>query len=177
MIFITLLRGINVSGKHKIIMKDFVNLLAEQPKITKVKSYIQSGNFIVDTHIKSSKELSDVFIAIIFKNYKYNVSAISYTLDEFTTIVNDYPFKAEEKRDYFTFLSETPDANKANEFIKKTNTFDEFKIDKNMIYVKYATKYSDSKLNNNLFEKQLQVTATTRNLNTVTKLIDIAKEF
>ena len=44
----------------------------------------------------------------------------------------------------------------------------------NTIYTLYATKHSDSKFNNNYFERKLKVTATTRNLNTMTKLIAIA---
>jgi len=44
----------------------------------------------------------------------------------------------------------------------------------NTVYTLYATKHSDSKFNNNYFERKLRVTATTRNINTMTKLATLA---
>lgn len=40
-----------------------------------------------------------------------------------------------------------------------------------MAYVLCATKYSDLKANNNFIERKLKVAATTRNFNTISKLI------
>jgi uncharacterized protein (DUF1697 family) len=44
------------------------------------------------------------------------------------------------------------------------------------VYVLYATRYSDSKLNNNAMERKLKVSATTRVYNTVANLVRLAKE-
>jgi uncharacterized protein YdeI (YjbR/CyaY-like superfamily) len=41
----------------------------------------------------------------------------------------------------------------------------------------FATRYSDSKFNNNFFERKLKVAATTRNFNTMTKLLTPIKAF
>ena len=45
---------------------------------------------------------------------------------------------------------------------------------KNAIYTCYAAKHSDSKFNNNYFERKLKVTMTTRNLNTMNKLVELS---
>ncbi len=41
----------------------------------------------------------------------------------------------------------------------------------NTIFTLYATKYSDSKFSNNYYERKLKVVATTRNFNTISKLV------
>jgi len=51
---------------------------------------------------------------------------------------------------------------------------DQVRYVNNTIYTLYATKHSDSKFNNNFFERKLKVTATTRNLNTMLKLVALA---
>ena len=53
---------------------------------------------------------------------------------------------------------------------------DQFVIDGKEIYLFCPGGYGRAKLNNNFFEKRLNVSATTRNWKTVTKLYDLAKE-
>jgi len=45
-----------------------------------------------------------------------------------------------------------------------------------VVYVNAVGGYGKTKLTNNLFEKKLGVTATTRNLKTTLKMLDLAKE-
>jgi len=45
------------------------------------------------------------------------------------------------------------------------------------IYSAYATQYSDSKFNNNYFERKLKVGATTRNFNTMSRLVELAEAY
>ncbi|GGF76365.1 DUF1697 domain-containing protein [Wenyingzhuangia marina] len=173
MLYIVLLRGINVSGKHKIIMKEFVDILLKNSKLFSIKSYIQSGNFVVKGNIHHPQEVSDLFSKIILKEYQYKIKAFVYTLDEFKKIFTDYPFPPKDKVDYVTFLSKAPEQEQVNNINKGLDTL---MLKNNIIYIQYATKYSDSKLNNNYFEKQLDISATTRNIRTISKLIEIAEK-
>lgn len=173
MIYIVLLRGVNVSGKNKIIMKGFVKILLENLNLSGVKSYIQSGNFVVESNISNSQELSDLFSEIILKEYEYNIKSFVYTLNDFKKIYDEYPFNLKDKSDYITFLSTIPDEKQITQINKGV---DYFMIQNNIIYIQYATKYSDSKLNNNYFEKQLHVSATTRNIKTIRKLVEMAEK-
>lgn len=174
--YIVLLRGINVSGKHKILMKDFITILLAHPNITTAKSYIQSGNFLVDSNLKTNNEINLLFTSIILKNYNYDISAFSYTIDEFKNIFNNYPYEIDYKTNYISFLSEVPKLQKISELKDKEYPNDIFDVVKSVIYVKYGVKLSDSKLNNNYFEKQLQIIATTRNIRTIGKLVEIAEK-
>jgi uncharacterized protein (DUF1697 family) len=56
--FISLLRGINVSGQKKILMMD-LKALYENLKFTDVTTFIQSGNDI----FKNNEKLSDIEFA------------------------------------------------------------------------------------------------------------------
>ena len=43
-----------------------------------------------------------------------------------------------------------------------------------MLYTLYATKLSDSKFHKNVYERRLKIAATTRNFNTMTKLVELS---
>jgi uncharacterized protein (DUF1697 family) len=80
-----------------------------------------------------------------------------------------------EKRLYVTFLSEIP-AKKNIESIKSFDfSPDQFLIIGKEVYLCVPNGYGETKLSNNFFEKKLKVNATTRNWNTVRKLLELAE--
>ena len=50
---------------------------------------------------------------------------------------------------------------------------DTYEIANDMVYIAYATRASDSKLTNNIIEQKLDTRATTRNYNTIKKLVEL----
>lgn len=172
MIYITLLRGINVSGKNRILMKDFVSILLDSDTFMNVKSYIQSGNFVLESHLKNTAEISLKIQDLLLRNYQYNIEAFTYTVPEFKVLIESHPYEIFEKRNYFVFTK--GNYKSIDVFLQKDFSNDQYKIQDDIIHILYDTKYSNSKLNNNYIEKQLKTTATTRNWNTVKKLIELA---
>lgn len=177
--FISILRGINVSGQKKILMAE-LKALYESLQFKDVNTYIQSGNVI----FKSNEKLSDIEFATkiekaIYKEYGFEVPVIIRSKDEIHKIISVNPFlkekNMEEKRLYVTFLSETPA--KENIEIAKGLDFspDRFFIIGKEVYLCVPNGYGETKLSNNFFEKKLKVNATTRNWNTVQKLLQLAK--
>ena len=74
--FISILRGINVSGQKKILMAE-LKVLYESLKFKDVITYIQSGNVL----FKSNEKLSDIEFATkiekaIYKKYGFEVPVI-----------------------------------------------------------------------------------------------------
>ena len=177
--FISILRGINVSGQKKILMAELKSLY-ESLKFKDVITYIQSGNVL----FKTSKQLSDIALAAkiekaICKKYGFEVPVIIRSKDEIKRIISDNALlkknNIDEKRCYVTFLSEIP-AKKNIESIKSDNYLpDQFIISGKEIYLYIPVSYGETKLSNNFFEKKLKVTATTRNWNTVKKLSELAE--
>ena len=176
--YIAILRGINVGGKKKVLMKD-LKVIFKEIGFLNIHTYVQSGNVVFDSKkdIKPKKLELQIENALL-SNYNFEVSVIIKTPEELKTIISGNLFKPTKnsiKRHYLVFLKETPEI----ENIKKLEAWysgdDEFILKKNVIYLKYFTRYSDSKLNNNLFEKKLNVIASTRNWTSILKLDEICK--
>ncbi len=175
MTYIVLLRGINVSGKHQIIMKDFVKTLQELPEFLTVKSYIQSGNFIIDSSLENPKTFSELIYKTIKKIYNYEIAVFSFSIDVFKAIINAHPYEISDKRNYVAFINGLPTTENIEKLSSKDFKDDAYKIDNQAIHLKFGQQYSKSKLNNNYLEQQLKITSTMRNWNTVQKLISLAE--
>ncbi|MEO9144034.1 MAG: DUF1697 domain-containing protein [Ginsengibacter sp.] len=175
-IFISILKGINVGGQKRILMAD-LKTLYESLQLKDVITYIQSGNVV----FKSDGTFPDIEIAkkiekAIDVKYGFQVPVIIRTKKELQKIISDNPFlknkSIDVKKLHVTFLSGKPF--KINvESIEETNfSPDEFVIQGKEIYLHIPESYGETKLSNNFFEKKLKVSATTRNWNTVNKLLE-----
>ncbi|TAL67153.1 MAG: DUF1697 domain-containing protein [Bacteroidetes bacterium] len=175
--YISILRGINVSGQKKIQMAD-LKVLYEELKFKDVITYIQSGNVIFKTDKKlSSTEIVKKIEKKIFEKFKFDVPVIIRTIADMKKVQTVNPFIKQKgidiERLYVTFLAELP---KKTE-LEKIGTLDfspeKFLIIGKEIYLHCPNGYGRTKLNNNFFENKLKVVATTRNWNTVNKLVEI----
>jgi uncharacterized protein (DUF1697 family) len=178
--FISILRGINVSGQKKILMAD-LKALYESLHFKKVDTYIQSGNVV----FKSDSKLSDVQLAqkiekAITAKYNFEVPVIIRSIEEWKKAISQNSFLKEKNIDlkklHITFLSEVP--SKENVERIKSNDFlpDQFIIKEKEIYLHIPESYGETKLSNNFFEKKLKTKATTRNWNTVNKLFEMTQQ-
>jgi uncharacterized protein (DUF1697 family) len=139
-----------------------------------VQTYIQSGNVVARSSLTSIK-IENLVHDVIHKHFGGNITVLARTLDQFLDIFKYNPFKVKDnKRLYFSILSTEPDKKLLKVFLTTDFSPDKVMYVKNTIYTLYATKHKDSKFNNNYFERKLKIMATTRNLNTMTKLITIA---
>ena len=178
--YISMLRGINVSGQKKILMVD-LKALYEKIGFKEVVTYIQSGNVV----FQASKSLTEVEIismiqTAITEKYQFEVPVMIRLADEIAAIIENNPFLKQKDTDieriYVAFLSEKP----SEVYLEKVHTFDfspdQFVIVDKTIYLYYpVTGYGNSKMTNNFFESKLKVKATTRNWKTTKKLLELAK--
>ena len=178
--FISILRGINVSGQKKILMAD-LKALYEKLKLKEVITYIQSGNVVFKTDEKiSDREFAEKIEKAIFKKYDFHVPVIIRNEDEIKKIIAANDFVKEKnidlKRLHVTFLSEIPSKTNVESIENIDFSPEKFIIKGKEIYLHIPVSYGETKLSNNFFEKKLKVTATTRNWNTVNKLFEIASQ-
>jgi uncharacterized protein (DUF1697 family) len=175
--YISILRGINVGGNRKILMADLKSMY-EDLGFSDVTTYIQSGNVIFNTSITNPAKLEEIIKNSIAKNFGFDVPVIIRSIEEMQQVISENPFlnnaDFDPKKLYVTFLSEPIDMVHENNIIPQDYLPDQFKILGQHIYVYYAEKISSSKLIQSLFEKQYKVTATTRNWNSVNKLVELA---
>ncbi|MDQ2721365.1 MAG: DUF1697 domain-containing protein [Bacteroidota bacterium] len=177
--FVSILRGINVSGQKKMLMSD-LKVLYEGLKFKDVITYIQSGNVIFKSEVKISDiELAKKIELSILKKYGFNVPVIIRSVQELTKAISINPFLKEKninlEKLHITFLSEIPKKENVENINALNFSPDQFIIIGKEVFLYCPGGYGETKLSNNFFEKKLKVNATTRNWKTVNKLLELAK--
>jgi uncharacterized protein (DUF1697 family) len=176
--FIALLRGINVSGQKKIKMSD-LKILFETLSFAKVQTYIQSGNVIFDSHLTDLKSLKEKIEGKIKQKSGFDVEVIVKTPDELEHILKKNPFLKRSNKNpdrlYVTFLADASTADSTTKLKEVNYLPEEYFIDGSTVYLFLPNGNGRAKLNNNFWEKNLKVQATTRNWNTVNMLVELSK--
>jgi uncharacterized protein (DUF1697 family) len=172
--YISILRGINVGGNRKILMKDLKSLL-EKLGFSKVETYIQSGNVLFESDQKLSNSVLEKSIQqLIATTFGFDVPVIVRSAEEWSESVASNPFWKEKDVDidrlHLTFLKDWPVLEKLDKISSLAFPPDKFEIIGMNVFVYCSAGYSDSKLTNQFFESKLGVQATTRNWKTVLKL-------
>lgn len=177
--FIVLLRGINVSGQKKIIMADLRKML-ENLKFQEVETYIQSGNAVLKTTEHDNEKIAEKVRNGIIDAFGFDVPALVKTYKELKSIFNQNPFTEqtdiENKRVYFALLKEAPQPKLIEEFRKEKFANEEFFVTQNCVYLNYVNGAGKAKLTNNLIERKLKVSATSRNYRTMVKLLEMSMD-
>lgn len=178
---IALLRGINVGGNNKIKMAE-LKLMFEALGLSKVRTYIQSGNVLFE----SNEESEPLRIRIeneIEKTFGLRIRVILRTQADIERIIARLPFTEDEIREaseaspgkevlYVAMLEAAP----TPEAVVKLGTYekDKYHIEGLEIYQLFYQSLLDSKLSVNL--QKLGVTITVRNWKTMNKLAELCKE-
>lgn len=171
--FVILLRGVTPTGKNKVPMAPLRTALTKAG-LKNVRTYIQSGNVIASSEV-SQAALEQLVHETINQSFGGDIAVVARTAKQFAGILKRNPFAdAAGSRLYFTLFATEPDKKLLENFLPTDFSPDQVRFVKNTIYTLYATKHSDSKFNNNFFERKLKVTATTRNLHTMVNLAALA---
>lgn len=168
--YIILLRGVTPKGKNKVPMADLREKLSESG-LNDVSTYIQSGNVIANSELSASN-IEKLVHDTIQKNFGGDLVIIAKKPTEFKKIIKKNPCaEADTKKLYYTMMASEPEAELLKEFEAIDFTPDKITVVDDIIYTCYDTKLSNSKFHNNWFERKLKVASTTRNYNTMTKLM------
>ena len=174
--YVTILRGINVSGQNKIRMAD-LSLLYESLGFTNVRTYIQSGNIVFESVPgKPDKLVHDIERAIRNK-YGFEVPVLVRTGAEMQSAIKANPFLKEKGIDvtslHLTFLERAPEKSVVQKFDPGPLGHDRYSIRDANVYLYCPDGYGKTRLSNTFLEKRLGVRATTRNWKTVNVLNDL----
>ncbi len=163
--FLSLLRGINVSGKKSMRMADLTALYAGLG-LGHVQSYLQSGNLIFTSDAEASTLAARIGEAIQ-AHYGFQVTVLMRQQADLERVLAANPFlkrNADPQALYVTFLAEVPTATEIEGLGKSQQGSDEFYVVGREIYLHCPHGYGRTKLSNAFFERKLKVAATTRNL-------------
>ena len=174
--YIALLRGVMPTGKNRIPkMAELQELLSSE--FEGVRTYIQSGN-IVFLSDKIRNEIAPKVSQLIKEHIGPDLPTVVATRKEVQEMLDMNPFIGENydiARVFFTLTNSVLAPDLVEKLQKETFDGEELTIVGDKIYL-YLPKDSRSKLNNNYVEKKLKIVATTRNFNTLSKLITMVDE-
>ncbi len=173
---LALLRGINVSG-HNMIKMDALKKALEEIGFQNVTTYIQSGNVFVETDEESGFSVGFKIKQEIYKAFGHEVPVIVVSKADLEWSFKNNPFLKQKdvdtKKLYVAFISKELSSSAINELKISQFKPDEAIIDRNRIFIKYDIGAGKTRLDQKYIEKKLNVTATIRNWNTVTKLLEM----
>jgi uncharacterized protein (DUF1697 family) len=169
--YLALVRGINVGG---IVLKmtDLKSLL-EKIGLTNIRTYIQSGNVVFESKERDVHALEKIVMDAILRDKHISVAVNVKTRAQLEKIAAAHPFasKGNDKTLYVTVLNSKPAKPRIDEFMGGDYAPDCFVIRNDIVYGCYPQGYGKSKFTNNYIESKLQVSGTTRNWNTIQKLL------
>ncbi|MEZ4910464.1 MAG: DUF1697 domain-containing protein [Saprospiraceae bacterium] len=175
-VFIAILRGINVGG-HRIIKMDFLRQIFGVIGMKDVKTYIQSGNVVFRSDINDIGALAELIRDTIQKSTGFDVKTIVIEAQDFLNKVASNPYIIHEydmKQLFGTFLETEPHETTALSSIDTSN--DTFILGNKIIYLKCVGSYHTSPLTNEIFEKKLKISCTTRNWKTILTIKTMIEE-
>ncbi|MFS0838277.1 DUF1697 domain-containing protein [Paenibacillus sp. 1P03SA] len=175
--YLALLRGINVGGQKLIKMAELKNLF-EEMGFSPVKTYIQSGNVLFRTNREVSEEaLREQIEEKITAVFGFRVSVILRTAEEWEEIIRSCPYDAavlqEGESIYVTLLGDRPSPEDLNRIPEADPSLEEYRINGREVYFLFRQTIRDSKAALSL--NKLKTPATTRNWNTMNKLLSLAR--
>jgi uncharacterized protein (DUF1697 family) len=164
--YIALLRAVNVGGTGKLPMADLKVLCAELG-FGRIETYIASGNVVFDCDMPAARvqaQLEKRLLAYAGKT----VGVLVRTASEMRTILKRNPFSDKEPSlTHSFFLKEKPSSEALDDVRGRGG--EELRLGQREIYVYYPTGMGKSKL-----RIPAAKLGTSRNLNTVAKLVEMS---
>lgn len=177
MIWIALLRGINVGGNNILPMADLRAIMLDL-KFKNVRTYIQSGNAIFESRSKDPEKLSKKLSDAIEKKFSFRpqVMIVEGSVIERALENNPFPQAADEPKNlHMFFMSEAPEYFDQAYFKAIQKPGELFAYKDKVFYLYAPSGIWKSKIGAKV-EKMLSVHMTARNLQTVMKLKSMLQE-
>ena len=177
--YISLLRGINVSGQ-KMIRMPVLQSLYESLGFTCVRTYLQSGNVVFDAAESDEAALIAQIEGQIKTSLGFDVPVMIRAAGDLRRIIDTNPFLTQRAEDparlHVLFLSDVPSPAAAAKLLRPANELGEWLFGEKEIFMFLPDGVGHSKLTNAFFESKLKVATTARNWNTVNALFKLASE-
>jgi uncharacterized protein (DUF1697 family) len=173
--YVALLRGVNVGSRNKVSMTDLRALFASLGA-DEVTTYVQSGNVVFRARQRPEPDLRKAIEQRISRDLGLDVAVLLRTKTQLRRVHSGTPFAAhsdEPTKLHVTFLADTPARARVRALRSTPLGSEELRVVGREVYLYLPHGYGTTKLGNTYFEKELGVTATTRNWRTVSKLVEL----
>jgi uncharacterized protein (DUF1697 family) len=177
-VIISLLRGVNIGGHHKIKM-DALRNLYESLGLQGAQTYLQSGNVVFRIKERDHSKLARRIEDAIEKSFGFRPVVVSRTTAELGDVISRNPFATrrgiDPKKLAVAFLKETPSPECLQNALKIKTAPEELCIDGSVAYIYFPNGMARPKMSWPAIERALKTTSTGRNWNTVAKLFELAQ--
>lgn len=173
--YIAFLRGINVGGSKQVKMSDLKKVF-ETCGFSGVKTVLNSGNVIFQSEEKAEIDLVGEIETALEKTFGFEINVLIRTKEQLQKIAGSDPFSkvsiTQNTRLYITFLAGKPASKLKVPYQSPRNDFHILSIsDSEIISVLDVSQGSRAIDSMNILEKEFGKKITTRNWNTINKLI------
>lgn len=178
-VIIALLRGVNVGGHHKIRMEDLREICASL-KLRDARTYLQSGNVVFRKTEKDLQMLSRKMADAIERAHEFRPSVICRSAAEMKAVAAGNPFAARADLDpaklAVSFLEEEITVDARMRVLQIKAEPEELRVSGKELFIYFPNGMGRPKLSMPTVERAVNTPMTSRNWNTVTKLIELAEE-
>ena len=178
-VVISLLRGVNLGGHHKVKMSDLCALYGSLGHAD-ARSHINSGNVVFRTGERDLATVVKKLESAIEKKCGFHADVVVRTPAEMRDVIRRNPFAKrkdiEPGKLLVTFLGGKLDREISDQVRSLKPDPEEMHLDGREIYTYFPEGAGRSKLFSGLSGKLLKNQGTARNWNTVLKLLEIAEE-
>jgi uncharacterized protein (DUF1697 family) len=175
--YVSLLRGINVSGRNRIPMAD-LRALYEALGHQVVSTYVQSGNVVSNSSTRSADTVAREIERAITDDLGLDVTVLVRTPAQLAKVVAANPLVqggVDPTKLHVTFLASKPARAQVDALNGRRYAPDEFAVVGDTVYLLCPNGYGRTKINNGYFERTLGMAATTRNWKTVNQLLELGR--
>jgi uncharacterized protein (DUF1697 family) len=177
-VYVSLLRAINVGGRNVSMAE--LRALYEDLGHDEVVTYVQSGNVVSRSSARSAAAVERTVGAALASAFGFDVEVLVRSPQQLQSVLDGNPFLGGGPAPapttlHVTFLASAPDASRTRALDEHEFAPDEFRIRGREVYLSCPNGYGRTKITNAWFERRLQVPATTRNWNTVGKLLALSR--
>lgn len=164
--WIILLRGINVGGKNVVSMNELKALLADAG-FSNVRSYIQSGNVVLDTAARPTDEIS----CLIEREFGFRPTIFVMSRADFEKAIKNNPYGPDGgKTVHFFFCSKVPTTVDYDFLESIKDDSEDYTLIGNVLYF-----YAPKGVGRSAFVQRMAkafpgIEMTARNVNTINKL-------
>ncbi|WAU84291.1 DUF1697 domain-containing protein [Streptomyces sp. Qhu-G9] len=175
--YAALLRGINVGGNRKVPMAELRTLL-EGLGHGDVRTYLQSGNAVFSSDHGDEDSLAGELSRALAEHFGFTVDVLVRDHAYLRAVLDACPFPAAEleaRQLHATYLSAQADPERYAPIDQQAFLPEEFRIGDRVVYLYAPDGLGRSKLAESLSKPRLTkgIVATTRNWNTVVKLVEL----
>jgi uncharacterized protein (DUF1697 family) len=176
--YAVMLRGINLGSSRRVSMQDLRALLAGLG-YEGVRTLLQSGNAVFGAPRRKPEALCAEITERLARELGMEIGCVIRTADELASLVDANPFPdkvSDGAKLAVTFLSGSVDPARFADADPGDFAPDEFRLAGREIYAWLPNGFSGSKIPVNFWDKRTDGTITTRNWNTVAKLLAMARD-